>query len=74
MTKRGRIIIVTLIVTIVLGVGSFITLQFYNPFRKYPTESPVSKQYTIEEILMPSCPKTTVFEKNSYMIDLSNKA
>lgn len=73
MTKRGRIIIVILIVAIVLGLGSFILLQYYNPFRKYPSESPVSKQYTIDEILMPSCPKNTVYEKNGYTIDSSNK-
>jgi len=73
MTKRGRIIIVILIVAIVLGLGSFILLQYYNPFRKYPSESPSSKQYTIDEILMPSCPRTTIFEKNGYTIDSSNK-
>ncbi len=74
MTKRGRIIIVILIVALVLGLGSFIVLQFYNPFRKYPTEGPISKQYTIDEILLPSCPQKTVFEKNGYLIDYSNKA
>lgn len=74
MTKSVKSIIVILIIVIVLGVGAFVVLQFYNPFRSYPSESVESKSYTIDEVLLPSCPQTTKFEKNGYIIDMTNKA
>jgi len=74
MTKSVKSIIVILIIVIVLGVGGFVVLQFYNPFRTYPSESNESKSYTIDEVLLPSCPLSSKFEKNGYIIDDSNKA
>lgn len=74
MTKSVKSIIVILIIVIVLGVGAFVVLQFYNPFRTYPSESNESKSYTIDEVLLPSCPLSSKFEKNGYIIDVSNKA
>ena len=74
MNKSAKSIIVILIILIVLGVGAFVVLQFYNPLRTYPSTSVESKSYTIDEILMPSCPGTTTFEKNGVIIDSSNKA
>ncbi len=74
MNKSIRAIIVILIIVIVLGAGSFIVLQFYNPFKKYPSESTESKSYTIDEILMPSCPQTQTLEKNGIIIDYTHNA
>ena len=74
MNKSIKAIIVILIIAIVLGVGAFVVLQFYNPFRQYPSESTESKSYTIDEILMPSCPQTDTVTKNGYVIDTTNKA
>jgi len=74
MTHRGRAIIVTLIIAIVLGLGAFVVLQFYNPFRTYPSTSEESHQYTIDEILLPSCPGTTKLSKDGYIIDVSNQS
>lgn len=74
MNKSAKSIIVILIILIILGVGGFIVLQFYNPLRTYPSTSVESKSYTIDEILMPSCPLKTTFEKNGVIIDHSNQA
>jgi len=72
MIKSRRIIIILLIIVLLLGVGSFVVLRFYNPFRTYPSSSLESKQYTIDEILLPSCPQVTILSKNGVIIDSSN--
>jgi len=74
MNKSAKSIIVILIILIILGVGGFVVLQFYNPLRTYPSTSSESKSYTIDEILMPSCPLKSTFEKNGVIIDHSNQA
>jgi hypothetical protein len=72
MIKSRRNIIIILIIVLLLGVGSFVVLQFYNPFRTYPSSSKESKQYTIDEILLPSCPQINILSKNGVIIDTTN--
>lgn len=72
MIKNRRNIIIILIIVLLLGVGSFVVLQFYNPFRTYPSSSNESKQYTIDEILLPSCPQVNILSKNGVIIDTTN--
>lgn len=74
MNKAAKALIILLIAVIVLGVAAFVVLSFWNPFRTYPSASVESKSYTIDEILMPSCPGKEVLSKNGYVIDSSNKA
>lgn len=72
MRKSSRTILVILALSLVLGLGSFVLLQFYNPFRNYPSSSQESKQYTLQEILLPFCPQVNIISKNGNIIDTSN--
>jgi hypothetical protein len=72
MPRSVKVVIVLIVVALVLGIGGFIVLQFYNPFRQYPSASTLSESPTLEDVLMPSWPGTKVMSKNGYVIDYSN--
>jgi hypothetical protein len=72
MPRSVKVVIVLIVVAMVLGIGGFIVLQFYNPFRQYPSASTLSESPTLDDVLMPSWPGTSVMIKNGYVIDYSN--
>lgn len=72
MPRSVKVVIVLIVIALILGVGGFIVLQYYNPFRQYPSTSTLSDSPTINDILMPSWPGTKTLEKNGYIIDYSH--
>ena len=72
MPRSAKLVIALIVIALVLGIGAFIVLQFYNPFREYPTSSTVSDSPTLDEVLLPQWPGTKTFEKNGTIIDYSN--
>jgi hypothetical protein len=72
MPRSVKVVIVLIVIALVLGIGGFIVLQFFNPFRQYPSTSTISDSPTLDDILMPSWPGTKALEKNGYIIDYSN--
>ncbi len=72
MPRSVKVVIVLIVIAMVLGIGGFIVLQFYNPFRHYPSSSTLSESPTVNDVLMPSWPGTRVMAKNGYVIDYSN--
>jgi len=69
---RSKPWIILIIIIIVLGVGSFVVLQFYNPFRQYPSDGTESPQPTFDQILWPTQPGTKVFSNKGYTLDYSH--
>lgn len=72
MPRSVKLVIALIVIALVLGIGGFIVLQFYNPFRQYPSSSTTSDSPTIDQILMPKITGSKTFEKNGYIIDYSN--
>jgi hypothetical protein len=72
MPRSVKFVIALIVIALVLGIGGFVILQFYNPFRSYPSSSTLSASPSIDDLLMPQWPGTKTLLKNGYVIDYSN--
>jgi hypothetical protein len=70
--RRRRWMIQAIIAGMVIVIAAIVTMQFVNPFRRYPSKGKPSPHPTIAEVRMPTQPGTLVYQQDNYKLDYSN--
>lgn len=72
MRKIRRILPILFAVLTISSILMFVALRFYNPFRKYPSDTTLSAKPLLSEVRIPQSPGIKTFSNNGVTIDYSN--
>jgi hypothetical protein len=61
-----------IIAGMVIVIALIVTMQFVNPFRRYPSKGKPSPHPLISDVRMPAQPGTLIYSQDGYKLDYSN--